>query len=206
MSAANRVPSSRCSSSAVTICPISSPSSCAMPISSPGGSCGRMSSASRRFTSSHDSPPCWRLFTLHDADAHRGLAVEARQHAEIRQAVLDARHVAEADRRAVAVAPRPLQPATPRSWNSRSSLQQVLAGAADQEAARQPHVLAPERVLHVLHGEAEGGHAVELELDADGALALAADAHLAHAVDRFEALPDLRSRRRGSAAAACGRR
>ena len=98
-------------------------------------------------------------FHLHDADAHRGLAVEARQHAIIRQAVLDARHVAEADRRAVAMRHDHCGQ-RPEVVELEVRLQQVLAGAADQEAARQAHVLAPERVLHVLHGEAEGGHAV----------------------------------------------
>ena len=116
-----------------------------------------------------------------------GLAVEAGQLALVGEAVLDARHVAQAHRRLVAPGDDQLAQLLDLV-ELQVELDQAFGGAAHHEAAGQLHVLAGEGLADVLGGDLVGGHAVGQQVDPDGAVAPAAQAHLADAVDGLEAL------------------
>jgi hypothetical protein len=118
-----------------------------------------------------------------------GFAVEARHLAEVRQPVHHLADVADADRRAVHVADDHLLQRG-RVVELQVQLDQALGGRAHEEAAGQLQVLAAKGRADVLCRYAQPGHAVEVQFHADGAPALAAEPHLADAVDRLQPLLD----------------
>src|SRR5699024_9783380 len=60
--------------------------------------------------------------------------------------------------------------------------------ARDQKTTGVLHVLGGESLANVAGGDPERGHAIEIDLDTDGALPTTTDLHLADAVDGFQAL------------------
>ncbi len=69
-------------------------------------------------------------------------------------------------------------------------LDQPLAIAIDQKAAGERHMFASESLAQIAHRDAQSEHRRGIELDANGAAALAADDHLPHPVDGLETLLD----------------
>jgi hypothetical protein len=69
-------------------------------------------------------------------------------------------------------------------------LDEVFGGFADDEAARHLHVFVGERRRDVLRRYGQRGHAIRQQIDADGAIAAAAEADLADTVDGLELLLD----------------
>ena len=135
----------------------------------------RSRSSIRRLTSFDDRHGI-RAADLDDADADRRFAVKARQLAEVRQAVLDAR------RRRSGGSARPRGSVTiirraPRGCGTPGP---SLSRSSPVPPTRKPpgscRCSRRNAALDVLHRDAEGRHALEVELDADRALALAADA------------------------------
>ena len=126
---------------------------------------------------------------LHHANTDGGLAVEAGELTEIRQAVLDPAEIPEPDRRAVAVGHdhffQLIQP-----MKFQVELHQVLGLSAREEAAGELQVLLVEGVRDVLGGDAERGHFPRHQVYPDGAVATAAKAHFAHAVDGLQTFLD----------------
>ena len=126
---------------------------------------------------------------LHRAQSDRGLAIEPRELPEVGEPVLDLGDVLEPDRRSVAEPDDHLLEIV-HVVELEVELHQVLGRAADDESARDLQVLAGERVLNVLRRDAERRHAGGQQVHADGAVAPAADAYFADAVDRLELLLD----------------
>jgi hypothetical protein len=126
---------------------------------------------------------------LDHAEAHRHLAVEARQLAVVGEPVVEFGDIAEAHRDAVAL--RQYQAAQRvEGMEFEVELDQVLGGLADDEAAGQLHVLGGEGVGDVLRRDRQRRHALGQQVDADGAVAAAAEAHLADAVDGLQLFLD----------------
>ena len=119
-----------------------------------------------------------------------GLPFSARQLAEVGQAVLDLGDVAQPHRGAVLVADDHRRQVV-ELVELQVELDQVLGGCGRPGSRRTNWMCSrPKRVGDVLRGDAVGGHPRRQQVDADGAVAPAADAHLAHAVDGLELLLD----------------
>jgi hypothetical protein len=158
----------------------------------PGGSCGSISLASFLLDALHDGDGIG-VGDLDHAHADRGFAVETRQLAVVGETIFQFGDVDESDRRGIgwraAVAD---DQAAQRieGMEFEVELDQVLGGFADDETAGQLHMLAGEGVADVLRRNAQCGHAVRQQIDADGAVAAAAEAHFADAVDGFQLFLD----------------
>ena len=62
----------------------------------------------------------------------------------------------------------------------------MLGCTADQKATGHHKVFISDRSQHLGRGDIEGRHAIEVEIDADGALALATDFDFADTINCFE--------------------
>ncbi|KAG1321540.1 hypothetical protein G6F63_013739 [Rhizopus arrhizus] len=108
-------------------------------------------------------------------DVDRRLAVKARQHAVAGGRDLDLGHVAQADRIALHVGHDHVFELG-RRLQVGGRHHRELAGARLDTAGRDLDVLAAQRGLDVLHGQAVGGQLVAIDVDAHGRQAFAEDA------------------------------
>jgi len=129
---------------------------------------------------------------LDDAQPHRHLAGLVGRLATVLATVLHLRHVLEQDSRAFAVPDHQALHFLDRVVFL-VQLDQVFGLTADQETTRQLQMLVGQCGGDVLRRDAQRRGALQVDIDADGALLHAAQLHLAHAIDGFQALLEHRA-------------